>query len=126
MREEWARVEQLAPVDTPPLIGRAIGAIALRRQRMRRRAETEDVEQQSFVVALPAVGNESVLRSPAVSQRRSAIACPVPVSPSVQEVGKAADLRLVGRVAVEVGANRERASEKKCRIYRRKLALPDP
>src|SRR5262249_41479444 len=52
MREERSRVEELAIVDALPLIRRRVGAIAFGRQRVRRCSETENVEQQAFVVAL--------------------------------------------------------------------------
>ena len=124
MGEQRARVEQLPAVDLLPLIGRAIGAIALGRQRMRRRAEPEDVEQQSLVVSLPAMRNESVLRSPAMGQRRPAIAGPVPVGPTVERVGQAPDLGFDGRVAVEICGNCQGTCEQERRVDGGKLALP--
>ena len=73
---------------------------------MCRRAETEDIEQQSLIVAFPTIWDKAVLRPPAMSQRRSAVAGPVPVGPLVECVGKAADLGLIGRVAVKIGGDR--------------------
>ena len=70
---------------------------------MRWRAESEDVEQQAFVVTLPAVRDEPVLRPPAMREGRSAITGPVPVGPTVQRIGQVPDLDFVWRVAVEIG-----------------------
>src|SRR6516162_9406917 len=92
---------------------------------MRQRAQTENVGQQPFVVALPTVWNESVLRPPAVSQCRSAVADPVPVSTLVERVGKAADLGLCGRVTVKIARDRQDACKQERRIDRGKLTLPN-
>jgi hypothetical protein len=67
MREERPRVKQFTIIDFLPLIGRTIGAITLGGQGMRWRTKSEDVQQQTFVVTLVAVWNESVLRPPAMS-----------------------------------------------------------
>ena len=125
MGEERPRVEQFAIVDVLPLVGRTIGAIALGRQRMRRRAESEDIEQQALVVAFPAMWDEPVLRPPAMRQGRSAIAGPVPVGPLVERIGQVSDLGFVRRVAVEIRADRQGAREQERRVDGGKLALPN-
>ena len=63
-------------------------------------------------------------RQPCVSVA-SAVPGPVPVGPAVERVGQAADLGLVGRVAVEVGGDCQRAGEQKRRVDGGQLALPD-
>src|SRR4030095_15926750 len=62
MGEERPRVEQFTVVDVLPLVSRTIGAITLGRQRMRWRTESEDIEQQAFVITLVAVLDQPVLR----------------------------------------------------------------
>ena len=92
---------------------------------MGRRAQAEQIEQQPLVVALVAIREEAGLRPPAVRERRAAVSRPVPVGPAVERVGQAADLGLVGRVAIEVGGGGEHAREQERRIDRGQLALPD-
>src|SRR4029453_10195307 len=87
--------------------------------------QPEDVEQQSFVVPLPAVSDEPGLGSPAMGQRRPTIPGPIPVGTTVQRVGQASDLDLVGRVTVEIGADGQGAREQKRRVDGGKLALPN-
>ena len=67
MDEQRPGVEELDAVDLLPLVGRSPGGVALRRQRVRGRAEPEQVEHQRLVVALPAVGQEALLGRPAVA-----------------------------------------------------------
>src|SRR4029434_7835605 len=64
MGEERPRVKQFTIVDVLPLVSRTIGAITLGRQRMRWRTESEDIEQQAFVIPFPAVLDEPVFRRP--------------------------------------------------------------
>ncbi len=92
---------------------------------MGRRSDAEPVEQQSLVVAPPAVREGPGLRAPAVPRRRPAVAGPVPVGPAADRVGDAEDLGLVGRVAVEMRGDRHRAGERECRVDGRQPALPE-
>src|SRR5678815_3323653 len=69
--------------------------------------------------------DEPALRSPAMCERRSPITRPIPVDPTVQRIGQAPDLGLLGRVAVEVRAHGQDACEQKGRVDRGKLTLPD-
>src|SRR5262249_56193931 len=57
--EQRPGVEQLAAVELLPLVRRAEGGVALRGQRVRRRAQAQHVQEQSLVVALPAVREEA-------------------------------------------------------------------
>ena len=55
----------------------------------------------------------------------AAVAGPLPVGPAVERIGQAADLGLLGRVAVEIGGDGEHAREQERRVDRGQLALPD-
>src|SRR5215813_7969509 len=59
MCEERAGIKELAIVNFLPLIGRAKGAIALRRQRVGWRTKPENVQQQTLVVTFVAMVDES-------------------------------------------------------------------
>src|SRR4029453_17400341 len=125
MGEERPRVEQFATVDIFPLVGRAIGAIALWRQRMRWRAESEDIQEQAFVITLPAVLNEPALRPPAVREGRSSITGPIPIGPAVKRVSQLSDLDLLAGVAIKISTDRQCAGEQECRVDGGNLALPN-
>ena len=60
-----------------------------------------------------------------MGDRRSSITRPIPVGPTVQRVGQGPDLSLHGRVAVEIGTDRQGAREQKRRVDRGQLTLPD-
>ena len=98
--------------------------IALFRQRVRGRAQTKHVEQQSFVVALPAVRKEPALRRPAVRHRYATVPGPVPVDAAVEVLRERSHLSLESGVLVEVGGGREGTCEQDRRIDRRQLAPP--
>ena len=125
MREERSGIEQFALVQRLPLIRRAIRTKALGGQRMRRRPEPEDVEQQSFVVPLVPMRDEPGLRPPAMGQCGPAVPGPAPVSAAVERVSEASDLHFVRRIAVEIGGDGQRAGEQERRVDGGKLALPD-
>ena len=125
MREQWPGVEKLPAVDRLPLVGRAVGGVALARQRKGRRTEAEQVHQQRFVVAGPGIREEARLGSPAVGDRRAADEHPLPVRPTVEFVRQPADLGLLLGIRVEVGGTGEHPGEEECRVDRRELALPD-
>ncbi len=87
--------------------------------RMRRRAEGEDVEDHRLVVAAPLVVDEAVLGVPAHARPRGGFGLrPVPFGPAVERFGELADLALRGIVAVEVGLAEERAGEEQRRVDR--------
>ena len=92
---------------------------------MRWRAESEDIQQQAFVITLPTVLDEPVLRPPAMRQGRSAITGPIPIGPTVERIGQVSDLDLVWGVAVEIRADRQGTGEQECRVDGGKLALPN-
>ncbi len=76
-------------------------------------------------MTLPAVWDEPVLRLPAMREGRSAITGPIPIGPMVKRIGQVSDLDLVGGVAVEISADRQRTGEQECRVDGGKLALPN-
>src|SRR5262249_62131745 len=65
VREERPRVQHLVAVDPLPLVGRAVGGVALGWQRERRRAEPEQVEEESLIVPGIGMRDETSLRPPA-------------------------------------------------------------
>src|SRR6185369_488864 len=97
MRKERPGVKQFTVVDFLPLVGRAIGVIALSRQRMRWRTKAKDVQQQTFVVTLIAVWDEAGLGPPAMGQTWPTIPGPIPVCPPVKRISQGSDLDLVWR-----------------------------
>src|SRR5580704_6709049 len=99
------RVEQLPAVDLLPLVGRAEGGVALRRQRVRRRPQPEEVQQQPLVVVLVAVGQEAGLRPPAVGERRPAASRPVPVGPAVERISQATYRSVIRGMAPSMGGS---------------------
>src|SRR4029453_790485 len=125
MGEERPRVKKFTVVNVLPLVSRTIGAITLGRQRMCWRAESEDIEQQAFVITLVAVLDEPVLRPPSMRQGRAAITGPIPVGPTVERIGQVSDLDLVGGVAVEISGDRQGTGEQECRVDGGKLAFPN-
>ena len=76
---------------------------SFRRQRMRRRAESQDVEHQRLVVALPAPWQKSALGFPSVGDRRPAVLRPRPVDAAIERVGKTR-ISFPRCIRVEVGA----------------------
>src|SRR5258708_6374096 len=115
MDEERPRVEKLKTVKLLPLVSAGPSLIALFRQRVRRRGQTENVKNQGLVVAQPSILDESAFGFPpmrdsihasgAVPLRTpvdSAVLRPLPVGPGVDCVRKRANLLLVFGVAVEI------------------------
>src|SRR6186997_233553 len=102
MSEQRPGVEQLAAVNLLPLVGGAVSSVALRRQRVRRRSQAEDVKQKPLVVAFVGVREEVRLGLPAVGERRTSISRPIPVSPTVERVRQTTDLGLVAGIVVEI------------------------
>src|SRR5216683_478536 len=100
MDEQRPRVEKLVTVKLLPLVSPGPSLIALFRQRVRRRGQTEDVKNQGFVVALPSILDESAFRSPPMCDSvhtsgvptlgtpvDSEVLGPLPVGPRVDGVG---------------------------------------
>src|SRR6266487_2550172 len=115
MDEERSRVEKLKTVKLLPLVSAGPSLIALFRQRVRRRSQTQDVKNQGFVVAQPSIPDESAFGSPAMRDSvhasgpaplrtpvDSAVLGPLPVGPGVDCIGKRANLLLVFGVAIEI------------------------
>src|SRR4030095_6058852 len=123
--EERAGIKQLTIVNFLPLIGRAKGAIALRRQRVGCGTKPENVQQQNLVVTFIAILDESSFRKPAMSYRRCPVAGPIPVRSFVKCIRQCPNLNLVGCIAIEISADGKRTREQKSRVDGRKLTLPD-
>jgi hypothetical protein len=111
MGEERPGVQELGAVDGLPLIGGGPRPVALRGKRMRRRPESEQVQQQRLVVSFPPVRKKSTLRLPSVGHRESAVLGPLPIDPGVQAVGQVADLALGRRGSIEVRRGCQHAAQ---------------
>src|SRR5690349_245956 len=88
-------------------------------------AEAEDIEQQTFVISAPTMGDEPVLGPPAMGQGCLAVAGPVPVGSLVEMVGDLPDFGLIGSVVVEISGHGQGAREQECRVDGRQFALPN-
>ena len=122
--EERSRVEVLLPVDLLPRIGRRPRGIGAGRDRMRRRGEGEHVEQERFVVALPAVRQESAFRLPAMGESQATVQGPLPVDALPDPAHELPDPTLrLGR-SIEVHGRREGAGDEKGAVDRRELTSP--
>src|SRR5688572_13020685 len=91
---------------------------------MRQRAESEDIEQQCLVVALPAVWQKPAFWLPGLSEGDAAILRPLPINPLIQGLGQPSDFALFRNGAVEIGGARQRTSEQNRRVDRGKLTIP--
>ena len=121
MAEERAEVDHLVAVERRPVVRRGVGRPRVAGDRVRRRAEGEDVEDHPLVVALPVERVEPVLRRPAHRDERRARTRPAPLDASVERVGRGADRLLVGGVAVEVLLRRQRAGHQQRGVDRREF-----
>ena len=82
VNEERPRVEELLAVETAPAIGRGRMPRSSRgRERVGRRTQREQVEDQGLAVPAPAVAKEPALGSPAVSERAAAVRRPMASRP---------------------------------------------
>src|SRR4030095_4430208 len=86
---------------------------------------SEDIQEQAFVITLPAVLNEPALRPPAVREGRSSITGPIPIGPAVKRVSQLSDLDLLAGVAIKISTDRQCAGEQECRVDGGNLALPN-
>src|SRR6185312_16621719 len=91
---------------------------------MRRRTERQNVKQQTLVVTLPAVRNETAFRMPAVADRAVFGLCPLPVGATIQRLGQIADFALLHAVADEKLCSGQHASQQERTIHCRKFAMP--
>ena len=121
VHEERREVQVLLPLERAPLVGARPHVPALRVDRVRGRAEREQVHDHRLVVAVPVPGVESLLGSPAHGDGGRARRGPVPLDASIQEVGVGPDAGLDRVVAVEVALALERARHQQRRVDRREL-----
>ena len=124
MDEERSGIQKFNVVDLLPLVGCAPCRVAFADRRVRRRPEGQHVQQQSFVISLPTIIQESAFRSPALADRGAFVLSPLPIREAVHRVSKLADFAFVRRIAVEVHGCCQGAGKKKRGINGRKLALP--
>ena len=112
-------------VNPLPLVGVRRRLEGGRRDRVRRRADREGVQDQRLRVALPAVAEEAALGGPPHRDRLALVHRPLPVDGVVEGVGAVADLRLVRVVGVvEEGGGAEEARDQERRVDGRQLARP--
>ena len=124
MCEQRPRVQIFLIVDLSRLVGGGPLRIAFDRQRMCRRAQAQQVDQQPLVVALPSIAQEAAAGLPTKGHRRAAVLRPVPIGAAVKRVGKFADLAILGAVAREILRSGQHARQEKRGVDRRKLAIP--
>ena len=93
----------------------------LRRERMRRRGDPENVEDHQFAVVLPPRRQESRFRLPSHrQQRRVAVSHPLEIDAAIRGVGRACERRVV----LEALTGGEDAGHQQRCVNRRKLAVP--
>ena len=107
-----------------PPVGRCPRCIALLRERMSRRAQAQDVQQQSLVIAFPPVAEKAAFRLPAVRDGVALVLRPSPISAAVKGVGEGPDLTFAGCIGVEIGPRRQCAGQQKSAVDGREFAMP--
>src|SRR3990170_8504558 len=124
VREQRSGVEVVITITMLPPIGGGPRCVAAFWEGMGRRTETQNVEQQSFVVAFPPVVEEAAFWLPAVRHRCTLVLRPLPIGAAIERVAKGADFTLVYCTVVEIDARRQRAGQQECAIHCRQFALP--
>ncbi len=121
--EHRAERQELLAAELAPraLVGRQPFFPRFRLDRVRRRAEREDVDEHRLVVAAPVEAQEAGLGPPAVRDDRRAVLCPGPLDAAVDQLGQVADLLLGARVAIEVRLRGQHAAEQQRGIDGRQL-----
>ena len=117
-------VEELLAVEPAPVVIRGERRVALPRERVGRRPQREQVEDEGLAVPAPAVAEKPALRPPAVGQGAAAVGGPGPFDPAVEAVGDVPDLALLLVRAAKIRRGRERAGEQVRGVHRRELAVP--
>ena len=95
------------------------------RQRVRRRSERQDVEEQAFVVDVPVAGDEAPARMPAHRHDGRARGEPRPVDRGVDPIREQADAAFVGMLAVEPFAREQHAAEQQRGVDRRQFSIAE-
>src|SRR5205085_6910317 len=98
----------------------APGAVA---HGMRRRSESQNVNEHRFVVAAPIVTRETFFRRPGERHGRRTRLRPGPVHAAVDLLGQFSDLDFLGILSGEIGLAKEHAAEEQRRVYGRDLAI---
>ena len=99
--------------------------IAFGRQRMRRRAEAEQIENQGLIVPLPAPAQKAAPGPPTKGHRRLAVLRPVPIRAAIEDIGEFAYLSFFGAVAREIFRGGQHPRQKKRGVDRGEFAFPD-
>src|SRR5439155_22365814 len=124
VREQRPRVKIIVSVTAFPLVSGRPRRIALLRQRMRGRTESQDIQHKRLVVAFPTVLEKSALWFPPVRNRYTAVLCPRPIDAAIERVGKGADFLFLSRIPNKIRAGSQRTSEQNRAVHRRQFALP--
>ena len=103
------------------VVGPAPRRPGLRPDRMRGRAEREDVQHHRLVVADPVVLDHAALGKPAHRDQRLVLLQPGPLDAAVQLVGQRADLLLARVLLVVVRLREQHAHHQQRRIHARQL-----
>ena len=124
MREQRPGVKVVVSVTAFPLVGGSPRCVAFLRQRMRGRAESQDIQHKRLVVTLPPPFQESAFGLPPVRDRRATVLRPWPVSAAIERVGKGAYFLFLGRIRVKIRAGSQRTGEQNGAVHSRQFALP--
>src|ERR1019366_2727560 len=108
VREQWPGVKIFLSVTVFPTVSGSPRCVALLGQRMRRRAQAQDIQQQRLVVTSPTVLEKSTFGLPAVRDRCATVLRPLPICASIERVGKHTDFMLVRRIGGKIGSFRHR------------------
>src|ERR1035437_2631030 len=124
MDEERTAIQELVAIYLFPLVGGGPRRVARRRQGIRRRAETERIQEHGLVVAFPAVRQKAALWLPSMRDGSSAVARPLPIGAAVERVGQCANLPLVRTILIEIDCGGEHSREQEGGVNRGKLTVP--
>ena len=124
--EEGAEVEVLVAVVGRPAVRARERRPRLRPDRVRGRAEGEEVEDHRLVVALVAEVEEALLGLPPHANEARRELRPVPLDAAVERVGEGANFFFFRTIPVEILLAEEDASHQERRVDGGKLDLPEP
>src|SRR5258708_233613 len=102
MNEEWAGIEKLLAVDFHPGVGPRLGLVTPGWDGMRGRSEREHIQDESLIVAFPAIRQKSGFRLPPHRNGLSRVKRPLPVGPGVEFFSERTYFALFGRISIEV------------------------
>src|ERR1700730_6333517 len=121
MDEERPGIKKLVIVDVLPLIGRGPRPEAVVRQGVCRRRQAQNIENDRFVIAIPAIVQKAAIRLPSLPRGRCAAAGPLPIDAAVDRIGAFANLVFAWRVLAEILARSQHPREQQRGVDQRHL-----